>query len=192
MYILRAFDPNHYSCLGWDYAKFRYNRDSGCRCRRDDCCLVREHYHLLYNPRQYTYNDNADFLPTRTACEQRRRSESVRCEGCGDNPQIQHRIVCYDYATTYSWSRQGEQIKLPRLSKATFKTPLDAQWLRLLDRDSFSAEDPSTRHLLWCDDTKCAISNRGRSWISLLLSTLNLQYRPPTKWIMDHDQRWVD
>jgi hypothetical protein len=49
-----------------------------------------------------------------------------------------------------------------RTSRAcSLKTPLDAEWLQLLDVESFDFEDPLAHHLLWCSDVNYAISRRG-------------------------------
>lgn len=135
------------------------------------------------------YTNNAKFLPTLAACLQNRREAAVQCKACHGRDWVEHRSVCSDCATTYSWFRQGEQIKLRRLTKAwSIGTPLDPAWLRLLEPNSIDVDgDPATQHLLWCNDAGCAIARRGNSWIALLLSTLNIRYDPRTKADIDRD-----
>ena len=170
--ILRAFDPNHCVCLSAQVGLCDYHQDWTTRHHDDrqmKCLVFRLHHE---------YEDLGVFLPSSPPCTKRERQSGIGCEVCEGRNWVQHRSVCTDCATWYTWSRQGDYVRLRRSSKATVGTPLDAEWLRLLDKDSFDFEDPLTRHLLWCSDPGCALSRRGRSWAAFLVSTLGKKYEP--------------
>jgi len=176
--ILRAFDPNHCACLSYAFkdSGFSYHKiPHQSQCDKYNCCARSANAHRSY------YKEKI-FLPTVSPCTQQRRDYRTKCPYCNDRDLVQHRSVCADCETQYAWYRQGEQIKLQRVSKTTVKTPLDAEWLRLLASASFDSKDDSTRHLLWCSNPSCAISRRGNSWIAVMLSTLGVDYKPQQNW----------
>ncbi len=144
--ILRAFDPNYCVCLGAAIGIYSYFLPLERISANDSVCL---HYRC-----SHYYEGIGIFLPLSYPCIQRERENGVPCEKCNGQNRIQHRSVCGDCETWYIWSRQGDQIKLRRSTKASaLKTPLDPGWLRLLDPGSFDFEDPLTQHLLWCNNS---------------------------------------
>jgi hypothetical protein len=175
--ILWAFDPNHCACLSYGFkgSNFSHHRLPRSQCDEYNCCAFRACAHDSYYKKKI-------FLPTVSPCTQQRLGYTTKCPYCDDRDFVQHRSVCADCETQYAWYRQAEQIKLQRVTKTTVKTPLDAEWLRLLASDSFDFKDDSTRHLLWCSNPSCAISRRGNSWIAVMLSTLGADYKPQQNW----------
>ena len=129
--VLRAFDPNHCACLSYEGKGSNFSSQclSQSQCDKYNCCTYRDSAHLNYNKEKI-------LLPTVPPCSQKRQGYTTKCPYCHDRDWVQHRSVCADCETRFTWSRQGEQIKLQILSKSTFKTPLDAEWLRLIASDS--------------------------------------------------------
>lgn len=157
--MLCAFDPNHCVCFG----RQMVNDHIVPRCcYYNTCCAKHLEAHECRNP--------LEVLPVANPCS------GGRCWTIQHRTQVQHRSICRDCMTEYSWSRQGEQIKLRRTSDFTAKTPLDPDWLCLLDPGSIDFQDPETEHFLWCRDGDCAISKRDKTWLRALTDTVDKEH----------------
>lgn len=157
--MLCAFDPNHCVCFG----RQMVNDHIVPRCcYYNTCCAKHLEAHECRNP--------LEVLPVANPCS------GGRCWTIQHRTQVQHRSICRDCMTEYSWSRQGEQIKLRRTSDFTAKTPLDPEWLCLLDPGSIDFQDSETEHFLWCRDGDCAISKRDKTWLRALTDTVDKEH----------------
>jgi hypothetical protein len=83
---------------------------------------------------------------------------------------VEHECVCDACGTLYTWEREGGTffVKTKRqLSRCS--SPLDPQWLLLVDPASWRMDDdPETRGLLWCPYKGCVTGSGCKEFVAIV------------------------